>query len=70
MSEIFTNKIGTEIFARNLFSFNEEIPHDRFVDPEYQRLSKRSLLKDGVEWLSVEPPCYKITAWGRFKDEN
>lgn len=65
MSEIFTNKIGTEIFARNLFSFNEEIPHDRFVDPEYQRLSKRSLLKDDHDEYYFPFP---IRDW--CKDEN
>lgn len=53
MKEIFSNKIGTEIFARYFFGLTESIPNDRVIDEEYRKLSKKSLLKEEVivdEW--------------------
>lgn len=44
MNETFTNKIGTEIFARYFFGLTESIPNDRVIDREYQIRSKQSLL--------------------------
>lgn len=70
MKDIFSNKIGTEIFARYFFGLTESLPSDRVIDKEYQLLSKRSLLDKNVEWLSVEPPVYKVTVLGEFHNEN
>ena len=64
MNEIFTNKIGTEVFARNMLLFNKEIPHDRVIDPKYRELAKRSLLNDDIECLPIDPPFYIVNPWG------
>lgn len=65
MNETFTNKIGTEVFARYFFGLIESIPGDRVIDPEYQRLSKKSLINEEID-ESYSP--FPIKDW--CKDEN
>lgn len=43
--DTFTNKIGTEIFARNFFAFSTDVPNDRFIDIEYQERCRKSILR-------------------------
>ena len=46
MSNTFSNEVGTKIFASYLFDLTDSIPSDRFIDKEYQELSKKTLLKE------------------------
>ena len=46
MNDTFTNETGSRIFASYLFYLTDSIPSDRFIDKEYQELSKRSLLSE------------------------
>ena len=46
MLNMFGDNVGTEIFARNLFLLNNEIPSDRYVDSEYSEITRRTLLNE------------------------
>ena len=64
----FTNKIGTEIFARYLFELTESIPSDRVIDREYLELARKSLLDDNKNTLKPLP-WYDRETFGN-PDEN
>ena len=46
MKNTFSNESGILIFARDFFLLNDSIPSDRYIDAEYDELTRKTLLDD------------------------